>query len=228
MAGLQSVQVTLDGDASVHDRVRVTPGGRGTFEQILSNIEQAAGCTSLHWQLRVNLTGDSIGTADALIDRLAQRLDPRSFGIAFARVNDSGVGFADTVDVSADLGRRVGELYLRALRAGFGVSLPTLKQCLACDEIGGKTGAVINADGTLYSCWESVGKQGYEVGTLSTGYEPEAVLRPRWVSCGFESTSQPGTPDYAAYHDAVTATILDWLYARGRLEPAQRLILERA
>jgi uncharacterized protein len=223
-AGLQSVQVTLDGDASVHDSLRTTIGGRGTFFQILRNLEQSAARTTLRWILRVNLSAMSIGSADALVDRLTKRLDPRRFAIGFSLVLDSGPGFADTLALSPALARRVGGLYVRALEAGFGVSLPILAKCAACGEFGGATGSVVNADGTLYSCWESAGKQGYEVGTITAGYASAEVIRPRWVSCGYGATNGPDAAATGGYRDAVDATILDWLYAAGRLsrrpEPA--------
>jgi uncharacterized protein len=216
-AGLQSVQVTLDGDRPVHDRLRITPGGRGTFETILDNLEQAASGTTLRWLLRVNLTGESIETADALLDRLAGRLEPSSFDINFALVNDFGVGFADTIEPSSALARRVSGLYVRALEIGFNVRPPMLKQCLACDAFGGATGAVINAEGTLYSCWGSVGQEGYEVGTISDGYAPDDVIRSRWVACGFDAKSPLGPMTLNGYNEAVNATVLDWLHAAGRL-----------
>jgi uncharacterized protein len=216
-AGLRSVQVTLDGDAPVHDSIRTTIGGYGTFFAILRNLEQSAARTTLRWMLRVNLTSQSIGSADALVDRLAERLDPRRFSIGFALVNDSGPGFAGTLPPSPALAEKVGGLYVRALEAGFEVGLPVLSKCLACGEPGGATGSVVNADGTLYSCWESVGKQEYEVGTITTGYAPAEVIRPRWVSCGYGATDRPDSAATRTYRDAVDATILDWLHAAGRL-----------
>lgn len=216
-AGLQSVQVTFDGDAPVHDSLRTTIGGGGTFFQILNNLERSASRTTLRWVLRVNLTGQSLGSADALIDRLTQRLDPERFTIAFSLIRDSDADFDDAPVPSPDLARRVSDLYVQALEAGFGVNLPILTKCGACAEFGGATGSVVNADGTLYSCWESIGKQGYEVGTISGGYAPDEAIRPRWVSCGYEARVQ-GTASDDGYRAAVDAAILDWLYAAGRLD----------
>ena len=218
-AGLRSVQVTLDGDAPVHDRLRITPGGRGTFAQILRNLEQAASATSLRLLLRVNLTGQSIGTAPALVSRLADRLPASRFGISFAHVHDAGVGFADALTLSPALARRIGDLYAMALEAGFEAGLPTRQSCLACGTFGGATGAVVNADGTLYSCWGSVGKTGYEVGTIGEGYGPDDVIRPRWVACGFEARNEPGAQEAGVFDDMVNAAVLDHLYRLGRLGP---------
>jgi uncharacterized protein len=217
-AGLRSVQVTLDGDAPVHDRIRVTRGGRGTFEQIMRNLERVAARTSLRFMLRVNLTGESMDSAWELVDRLATRLDPARFGIGFARVNDAGPEFADTIEMSAAQAHVIGKLYKHALDTGFRVGLPTLKPCIACGVVGGGTGSVVNADGTLYSCWESAGKEGYEVGTIADGYLADEVIAPRWVSCGFSGSNPPGTPAFDAFRDVVSADILDWMYDSGRLQ----------
>src|SRR5215472_2532739 len=196
-AGLQSVQVTFDGDAPVHDSLRTTVAGHGTFFQILRNLEQVSAATNLRLMLRVNLTGQSVASGDALVSRLAERLDPERFSIAFSLVHDSGADFADTLALSHSLARQVGDLYVRALEAGFAVSLPILSKCGACAEVGGTTGSVVNADGTLYSCWESAGKPGYEVGTISDGYAPADVVGPRWVSCGYGAATArtPGALD---------------------------------
>ncbi len=216
-AGLQSVQITLDGDAPVHDQIRTTIGGAGTFAPIIRNLELASSRTNLRWVLRVNLTGQSIGSADALVDRLAERLNPERFTIAFSLVHDSSADFSDSVAPSPALVQRVGDLYVQALEAGFNVNLPILSKCGACGEFGGATGSVVNADGTLYSCWESVGKDGYEVGTIGGGYAPEDVIRSRWVACGYEAAATRDSADAVAYRRAVDATILDWLYAADRL-----------
>jgi uncharacterized protein len=213
-AGLRSVQVTLDGDAPVHDRIRTTVGGAGTFARILRNLALASARTSMRWVLRVNLTSESIGSADALIERLADQLEPARFAIAFALVHDSSAEYDDALAPSSALASRVSELYVQALEAGFDVKPPLLSKCGACGEFGGATGSVVNADGTLYSCWESIGKEGYEVGQISTGYAAAELIRSRWVACGYEA--QPGAGDNA-YRRKVDATILDWLYAAGRL-----------
>jgi uncharacterized protein len=227
-AGLGSVQATLDGDASVHDTLRVTHAGRGTFEQIMRNLEHAASLTDMRWMLTVNLTGHSIDTADALLARLSDELPTSKFYIKFALVFDYGVGFEDGMRPSPELARRVSGLYIAALEQGFRVPPVHLKNCLACDVVGGATGAVINADGTLYSCWGSAGKHGYEVGSIHEGYIGEELLRSRWVSCGFDAATDTRYPNRPAgdhppnvitYWDIIFADILDWAYERDQLNP---------
>jgi uncharacterized protein len=86
---------------------------------------------------------------------------------------------------------------------------------VTCGFRDGRLGATVNADGTLYSCWESAGKPGWEVGTTETGYLPSEVTDPRWVACGYEARAKD--PAAAArFQDAVDGQILDYLYSAGR------------
>ncbi|MEU3459249.1 radical SAM protein [Streptomyces sp. NPDC006733] len=217
-AGLRSVQVTFDGDVAAHDRSRITVAGRGTFARIVDNLAAVSRDTSIDWQLRVNLTGDSLPGADALVDRLAGRLDTSKFALAFAPVHDPGTGFADTVERSVELAERVGRLYGRALHAGFRIPLPRQHVCETCGEVGGRTGSVVNSDGTLYSCWESAGKPGYEVGTVDGGYfADDDLVASRWVACGYPAENRIPEQVAQRYADTVDGMVLDRMYTAGLL-----------
>ena len=90
-----------------------------------------------------------------------------------------------------DLERHFLDWHLRALTAGFRVEPPVVaKSCSYCDTVGGRDGAVVSADGRLYSCWDSAGQAGFEVGDLDTGYAPDTEITDRWVSCGYQAEGQ--------------------------------------
>lgn len=224
-AGLEWVQISLDGDAPDHDRSRITVGGRGTFDTILRNIEAASARTALKWRLRINLSSESIDGVHGLIGRLADRLDPGKFLLRLALVQDVGIGYQKSIRHSVELAERVGELYLRAMDAGFAVAAPREAPCLFCDAVGGATGAVVNSDGTLYSCWHSAGQRGYDVGTVTSGYLDDSTVRERWVACGYEA--EPTTDKAAArlQADIVDAVVLDRLHASGSLAAAMQLAM---
>ena len=220
-AGLGSVQISFDGDARAHDRSRVTLGGRGTYERILRNLEEASAATGLRWQLRIQLTGESVGRAGDLLDQLADRLDASRCTVDLALVQDTGIGFSgtDVLRETDELARHVGALYTHALERGFDLPRPKVGACATCGEIGGRTGAVVNSDGVLYSCWESAGRKDMEVGDLVDGYLPREVIAPRWVTCGSVNQLTDSRVEQARrrYEDTVDAIILDGLYARGLL-----------
>ncbi|MER6349764.1 radical SAM protein [Streptomyces sp. NPDC001595] len=216
-AGLRDVQVTFDGDAEAHDRSRITIGGRGTFARILDNLAEVSRKTDIRWQLRVNLTAESIKGADRLVDRLSGRLDPARFGIYFALVHDPGIGFAGTVEHSRAVAEQVADLYGRVGEAGFPLPRPTYSTCATCGETSGRTGATVNADGVLYSCWESAGQKGMEVGDVTRGYLPESVISSRWVACGYTANGQVEPHVRQTFTDTLDALLLDRHYRSGRL-----------
>ncbi|WP_052393903.1 radical SAM protein [Kutzneria sp. 744] len=219
-AGLEWVQISLDGDAADHDRSRITLGGRGTFATILRNVEAASARTALKWRLRVNISRESIDGVQTLIDRLGDRLDTGRFMLKLALIQDVGIGYQKSVRHSAELAKRVGELYLHAMDAGFTVAPPRAAPCLFCDAVGGTTGAVVNSDGTLYSCCHSAGQDGYDVGTVTAGYHREPVVRERWVMCGYGAEPNTDKAAERLHADIVDAIVLDRLHATGSLAAA--------
>lgn len=216
--GLRSVQITLDGDQPDHDRIRVRRSGGGTFAAILDNLARIGETTPLHWDLRVNVSHHNRAGIDSLLDRLAGRLDPARCGIYFARVGDVGIGYANDLLHSGALAGDFIRWHRRAVDLGFQVPRPRAETpCQACSFDNGRYGAVVNADGTLYSCWESSGKPGWEVGHVHEGYLPVADVADRWVSCEEKSHSGDEAVALRQFQDAVDGALLDALSAAGRL-----------
>lgn len=218
--GLRHVQVTLDGDRTEHDRTRVRRSGGGTFDEILANMAAAEGST-LGWLLRVHVSARSRDGIHDLLADIARRVDPGRCRIGFVLVNDYGVGFTSTAARADDLVDAMAGWIIRAAELGFRINLPMATQaCLSCSAPDGGRGAVVNADGTLYSCWESAGKRGWEVGTIDTGYLAGGQVAGRWVACGHEARN--ADKDLAGwFQDAVDAKVLDHLHATGRLRSAR-------
>jgi len=216
--GLRSIQVTFDGDRVDHDRIRVRRSHGGTFDAIVRNIVRASEVTSIRWLLRVNVSHHDYPGIDTLIDRLAAALDPARCTIYFARVGDVGVGYANDLLHTGELSARFARWQRRALDLGFAVSRPQAHApCRTCGSGDGRYGGVVNADGTLSSCWETAGKPGWEVGSVADGYLPGAQVRDRWIAC--EDMYQDGEDGraLASFRDAVDAALLDYLDETGRL-----------
>ncbi|CAM5659792.1 GTP 3',8-cyclase [Streptomyces californicus] len=71
--GLRSVQVTLDGPRDLHDGLRTTRAGRGTFERIIANLAAAQETTDLRFTLRINTTAAVLPRLADLADQLPGR-----------------------------------------------------------------------------------------------------------------------------------------------------------
>ncbi|WP_165989987.1 radical SAM protein [Streptomyces sp. YIM 98790] len=216
--GLTLVQVTFDGDRADHDRIRVARAtGGGTFDTIVRNIVRASEVSPIRWTLRVNVSHETHGGVDSLIDRLAAALDPARCTLYFARVGDVGIGYANelhTGERAADFAR----WQRRALDLGFTVNRPAARRpCVTCGHADGRYGAVVSADGTLASCWETAGKPDWEVGTVTGGYLPREVTRDRWIACEDLYRGSEDGRTLARFRDSVDAALLDYLDETGRL-----------
>jgi uncharacterized protein len=227
-AGLSEVQVTFDGARGDHDQVRHDHRGRGTYDTIVTNVAQAIDETGLKFSLRVNVTAGNAAGIEVLVDDLAAKLDPARCSMHFALVDATQAGFHATVTHEQLQTAYVG-WHLRALAAGFDVDVPSgSAECRYCDHTRGRDGAVVGADGVLYSCWDSAGQRGFDVGTAADGYYADDRVEDRWVSCGYQSTSATADePQESSLRqqrieqlkDAATVAVLDW-----HLQPPASLV----
>ncbi len=219
LAGLRRVQITFDGDRDDHDQIRVTRRGRATFDRILANMVEVSRATTLPWSLRVNVSERTAAGIPKLLDRLAKHLEPSRCTINFALIEDVGIGYTNSWGPNDETAAHFGAWSVHALELGFDVPFyARLSECSYCSTKRGEGGAVVNADGTLYSCWESVGRDGWEVGDVESGYlEDERLLDSRWVACDYDTIDRDRRAEKSAFKLRVDVTKLDWLYEHGRL-----------
>jgi uncharacterized protein len=215
-AGLRSVQISLSGPREIHDSVRTTRRGGATFDTILANVAAAQQATDLRFTFRVNLTPAALADIQPLIDQLAQVVDAARCGFAMTPVMDYGWGFNDLVTPSRMSSSTIVAAYALAQGYGFQIARPRYSYCGFCSDQRGRYGAVINADGTLFSCWESVGRPGYEVGTVAGGYTD--YTPDQWVTCGRFADSTDTPHATTSFQDDIDAKVLD-LIRDARLGP---------
>lgn len=206
-AGLQRIQVTFDGARSDHDNTRYDHSGKGTYDTILGNIAQAMHESSMTWQFRVNLSHRNLRGIEDLVDDLS--LLPKPGTLSLALVDDYGIGYENELDY-VRLADRFITLVDYAVDAGLHVPITGVpsSRCIHCSGFAGTTGSVINADGTLYSCWETAGKDGWQVGDVVNGYFPESEIEERWTSCDASSKSHGTRENARRFHDEVDSHIL--------------------
>lgn len=206
-AGLGHVQVTLDGTRELHDTSRVPLNGRPTFDLILANVAAAQEHTGLRFTLRVNVTPEVLPGLATMLDQVAEVVDVPSTNLAIAPVLDYGAGVPAP---DARAARQALDACAKASEMGFRLVRPRDGHCDFCSEVDGRLGAVVSADGTLFSCWDAVGEDDLAVGGLDTGYHESS--RERWRRCGGE------LPRTQAFSDALDAGVLDLIRAGARKE----------
>ena len=216
--GLKSVQISFDGDREEHDRSRVRRAGGGTFDTIVENMARSTEASPVRWDIRVNVTHLNRASIDGLIERLATRLDTSRCAIYFARVGDVGIGFANELRHELELAKDFIRWNRRSLELGFRITRPTaVPACRTCSYKDGRYGAVVNPDGQLYSCWQTSGKPGWEVGTTTSGYLPQEHTDGRWETCEGRFQFSEAALLRQAFRDIVDAAVLDDLATAGKL-----------
>ncbi|MBS2535982.1 radical SAM protein [Catenulispora sp. NF23] len=215
-AGLGSVQLTFDGDRDEHDAIRVTRSGGPTFDKIVDNAAQAMSAASVRWHLRVNVSHHNRHGMDALVQRLADRLDVTQCTIQFALIGDVGVGYGNELAYGGALAAEFTRWHRAAQERGFSLTRPRSgKGCQACEHPDGQYGAVVSADGSLASCWETAGRPEWVVGDVDGGYLSGEHIADRWITCTDQYRHGEHAAELAAFQDEVDAELLDLLHPAG-------------
>jgi uncharacterized protein len=169
--GMQTYQVSLDGDADAHDTTRLRIDGVGTFERIWKNVElfnvlHMAG-TVKHGRmlLRLHVHRNNAGSMHRLAERIKSTLRPSAFTIHVKNVgkygqDDSGLGLFDNGD--AELGAICQSIYgeLADFTAAFGNEVQV---CYACRP----NSLAVRSDGTLGKCTVALSSSKNNLGRIN-------------------------------------------------------------
>jgi uncharacterized protein len=170
--GLESAQLTLDGPAEMHDRLRPYVSGHGSFATILTNIKETYDLISL--KLGGNFTIENYLKYPQMLDALLEAgIDPAKLApVQFAPIlpkSGRSAGHDDPGNCfsSSEPWLIEASLYLRqeTLKRGFAVLKPSMGICTVEVE----NDLVINYDGSLYKCPAFMGWPELSVGSLADG-----------------------------------------------------------
>jgi uncharacterized protein len=177
-------QVSLDGPPEVHDRMRPLVNGKGTFWRIVRNLHHAV--EHLEVSIRINVDTTNFGHTEELLQILqAEGLSGKltvntgqivgvDDGVLAPSASYSAPCFTNREYAQAEL-----EFSKLAHRYGFGgpsLASPLSTPCTAvrANEL------VVGSKGELYKCWESVGNEREEIGTIWDYSESNGRLQ-RWL-----------------------------------------------
>jgi len=176
--GVERFQITVDGDRTTHDNLRVTADGGQTFDLILHNIALIeARSPTFTVTVNCNLSPQDCESVPGLLAALAgigfrgDLIFSWVFGGAFT-------GFESVLDKGDQAWRFTHQLvethgfrHDPFYRAGY----------LACAMYARPT-RIIGADGCLYSCFAGVGRPSYRIGLVSQSDSPLfEVMQALWL-----------------------------------------------
>ncbi|MFH1653161.1 MAG: radical SAM protein [Pseudomonadota bacterium] len=175
--GVTFAQITLDGPPDVHDKRRPSPKG-GSFNKILKNVCDT--CDLININLRCNIDKSNVNDAKKLVDILVEKGLQKKVYVYFAPVHDS---FNVSSAVCKNYGSGCNKLYSfkdfapleseltkYAEKKGFKIEEPPQRRFSACtaDMLNS---FVVEPKGGLQKCWEYVGTETEQIGTLSEGVD---------------------------------------------------------
>lgn len=184
-AGIRRAQITLDGPPEIHDRMRPTRKGSGTFWQILSNIKAVAEIIPV--VIRINVDKENYHHINRLLDILEDNHLRDKIEIYVGHlisVNDGAVQPSATYTRpcfnTAEFAATERYFNDSVTERGFKSRVldgPILTPCMAMRE----EEYVIGSSGELYKCWKSVGNPNEIVGNISDYANPNSRVH-RWLA----------------------------------------------
>ena len=178
-------QVCLDGPPEIHDRMRPLANGKGTFWRIVENLHHAV--THLDVSVRVNVDTANYAHAEELLQILSREGLSGKLTVTLGqivRVDDGApspsTSYQGACFTNAGFARADLEFHELAQRYGFGG--PSLAQPLAtpCTAVRAQE-LVIGSKGEVYKCWESVGNDREQIGSI-WDYSVEDGRMRRWLA----------------------------------------------
>lgn len=105
--GVSGFQITLDGDRDSHNRTRLKANGRGSFDEIWSNLLSARnGGLSFNITLRIHVSPTNYAGLDSFVDKIYENFGGDSrFSIYFHKINDLGGGSKDVMSYAEYAGK---------------------------------------------------------------------------------------------------------------------------
>lgn len=155
---IQSVQVTLDGIAAIHDRRRWSSGKKGTYELIMQNLAGAARRVPI--QLRINVDKRNCGYLLDLLDDLEAR-GLKGFIFPYLGHVEAYTEEAEECEnpdqwllTREEFARIEFEFKVAIWRRGFGAapSLPSPRTGFLCTA-DSPNSFVVSPRGALFDCW---------------------------------------------------------------------------
>jgi uncharacterized protein len=138
---LKNFQITLDGNKKLHDKIRFTDGRKGSFDQIVENINLLGELDKVNIGLRINYTEKTLENIEEIIPLFSEKAKPK-IEIFFQQVWQD----AHKKHISAD------HIINKFRDAGYAIHEYRPNICGNVCYADKENQAVINYDGKVFKC----------------------------------------------------------------------------
>ena len=163
--GVEGAQITIDGPKAMHDKRRILPDGRGTFDTILANV--LASANHLKLLIRMNLDQENVLRATELLDVLEpvkQVVDLCFYPIVkTVQTVNKELGCLTLQEFAPFHQEILFTAHARGFHLLKGYTLPGTLHCGAYQ----RNAYIIDPRGDAFSCSDDVGRPNRRIGYLT-------------------------------------------------------------
>lgn len=161
-----AIQVTLDGEPSVHNKRRtLKESSLGTFDVILNNLKVAKKF-ELKISIRVNIDTQNFKSSEGLL-KILEENELNSFKIDLGYVEN--FNFLNCLDIVEKDDFYTYKVKFNELLSKYKfkpLELYPKQQALYCGVYSSQN-FVINWDGDIFKCWSDIGNKNYSIGNIN-------------------------------------------------------------
>jgi uncharacterized protein len=165
---VRTYQITLDGPQDIHDKKRQLWSGKGTFEQIIRNLERAIQ-NDINMTVRINIDKNNIGSIKQLLCYLKERRILEKVRIRFGNISSFGNACKSIEDELVTTDELIEYLtksnILEMIKEAKEIERrqPVFNECIA----KGRHSLIIGPSGEIYKCSKTIGLKSEICGNIS-------------------------------------------------------------
>ena len=163
-------QITIDGPEEIHNARRPLLGKGPTYQTIIDNITKIPEDIPFGLSIRVNIDRRNREYVSELLENLRGHdlHNKKNISIYFSSVFASTNSCKDVIEscmITREFALKEVELYREAMRIGFQIKNYPASNISLCGAIGPNS-FVVEPDGILQTCWNTVGRKDTKVGSI--------------------------------------------------------------
>ncbi len=162
-------QLTFDGDKPFHDKTRIYPNGKGTFERVFQSLRLLLDYDA-KISLRINVSSKNYESIPGLLDKLKSiGAHEKNVSIYFSKLTKyanscPNLGYLNSITFA----NIEPNLYQELIETGFKYSIFPSPKFLPCGALS-STSFSVDLEGYLYKCWYDIGLKERSIGHVETG-----------------------------------------------------------
>ena len=191
---IDSIQITLNGMKSTHNKMRPYPDGRGTFDVILKNLVDNIDQYTHKIVIRSNINESNIDSVKSLLKYLKEEYDLHRLlrGVSFEYIfpTQTSICIGESYKLSQHISKLLIEIYTHAVDLGYSIGNPLIfGPCMASHAFSFAVDERLNVykcPGFLYSTPDGyIDKEGNLIITSSRWYSLINFEPPCALTCKF-------------------------------------------